>query len=258
MADVSTQEHSTITELGRLLAGKYLTFLLGEEEYGVQILKVQEIIRMQKVTRVPRAPEFVRGVINLRGRVIPVVELRVKFGMERHDDTDKTCIIVAQVGDGAQSVTMGVLIDEVREVIDIEADAIDPPPEFGASVDTAFVLGIGKMGEDVKILLDVERVLAFGELEAVRDAAEPQDPGEREDGEHAELRQSDGAGEQPSESGDTTAQTRPDSDEQQGGDTDDEVEATESAESQEGEMPESDTGEREAEQTDEQAGNESR
>lgn len=181
MPDVASRERTNTTELGRRLAGKYLTFMLGEEEYGVQILKVQEIIRMQRITRVPRSPEFVRGVINLRGRVIPVVELRTKFGMEHHEDTDRTCIIVVQFGDAQQCVTMGVLIDEVKEVTDIGADAIDPPPEFGASVDTAFILGIGKLGEDVKILLDVERVLAFDELEAVRDAAEPDEPGDHED-----------------------------------------------------------------------------
>jgi purine-binding chemotaxis protein CheW len=149
------------------LAGKYLTFLLGEEEYGLEILKVQEIIQMQKVTKVPKAPDFVRGVINLRGKVIPVIELRKKFGMERRDDTEKTCIIVVMIEAGDRSITMGIIIDEVKEVLDIEAGNIEETPSFGASIDTDFIMGIGKMGENVKMLLDIDRVLSLGELEVL-------------------------------------------------------------------------------------------
>lgn len=150
-------------------AGKYLTFALGEELYGLQILKVQEIIGMMKVTAVPRTPDFVRGVINLRGRVIAVVELRTKFAMAPAEDTERTCIIVVEVSgaDASQAVTMGIIVDEVSEVLEVSANQIEPPPCFGANVDTDFILGLGKVGEKVVILLDADRVLAAGELAAV-------------------------------------------------------------------------------------------
>ncbi len=164
MSQSTEQTTGSVSELGIRLAGKYLTFVLGDEEYGVEILKVQEIIQMQKVTKVPRAPEFVRGVINLRGKVIPVVELRKKFGMTLQEDTEKTCIIVVMVQMGEQSVTMGIIIDDVREVLDIPAENIEETPQFGASVDTEFIQGIGKVGENVKMLLDIDKVLSGGEL----------------------------------------------------------------------------------------------
>ncbi len=150
-----------------LLAGKYLTFLLGEEEYGIEILKVQEIIQMQKVTTIPKAPTFVRGVINLRGKVIPVVELRAKFGMEEKEDTEKTCIIVVMIKVNDSFITMGIIIDEVKEVLDISEDSIEETPSFGASIETDFILGIGKVGENVKMLLDIDKVLSTAELTSI-------------------------------------------------------------------------------------------
>ena len=150
--------------VGERLAGKYLTFKLAEEEYGLEILKVQEIIRMQTVTRVPRTPEYVRGVLNLRGKVIPVIDLRCKFGMETQEDTDKTCIIVVQVSAGEHRIVMGVIIDEVREVLDITADCIEDTPSFGASINTEFIIGIGKVGDNVKMLLDIDKVLTASEV----------------------------------------------------------------------------------------------
>ncbi len=154
-------------EVGEKLAGKYLTFVLGEEEYGIEILKVQEIIQMQKVTKVPKAPEFVRGVINLRGKVIPVVELRNKFGMTRQEDTEKTCIIVVMIQVGETSITMGIIIDEVKEVLDIAAGNIEETPSFGASIETEFIMGIGKIGDNVKMLLDIDKVLSSAELSSI-------------------------------------------------------------------------------------------
>ena len=152
------------------LAGKYLTFILGKEEYGVEILKVQEIIGMMKVTRVPRSPAFIRGVINLRGKVIPVVDLRVKFGLEGQNDTEKTCIIVVQVArEAGHKVTMGLIVDEVAEVLNVEANQIEPPPELGSGAETDFILGVGKVGQKVVMLLDVDRVLSSGEMAAVKD-----------------------------------------------------------------------------------------
>jgi purine-binding chemotaxis protein CheW len=154
-------------DLGKQLAGKYLTFRLADEEYGLEILKVQEIIQMQAVTKVPRTPGYVRGVINLRGKVIPVVDLRQKFGLEPCEDTEKTCIIVVQIAGGAGVVVMGIIIDEVKEVLDIRAEAIEETPSFGASINTEFILGMGKIGNSVKILLDIDKVLSVQELDAL-------------------------------------------------------------------------------------------
>lgn len=139
--------------------GKYLSFALAGEEYGLEILKVQEINGIVDVTRVPRTPEYVRGVINLRGRVIPVIDLRLKFGMDRMEDTDKTCIIVVQLDRGKGSVTMGIVVDAVSEVLSITEDEIAPSPSFGAGVDADFIIGMAKLKEHVVILLDIDRVL---------------------------------------------------------------------------------------------------
>ena len=148
-------------------AGKYLTFKLAAEDYGLEILKVQEIIKMMDITRVPRTPHFVRGVINLRGKVIPVVDLRLKFGMSESETTDKTCVIVVQVARKAGTVTMGIIVDEVSEVLDIVGEDIEPSPSFGTTVDTRFILGMAKTKGAVKILLDIDKVLSGDELEAV-------------------------------------------------------------------------------------------
>ena len=148
-------------------AGLYLTFALADEMYGLQILAVQEIIQLVPITTVPRTPEFVRGVINLRGKVIPVIDLRRKFAMGAADDTAETCIVVVEVTANSQTITMGVVVDRVAEVVDVAADQIEPPPTFGAAVDTAFLLGMGKVGEKVIMLLDIQRVLATNELDSV-------------------------------------------------------------------------------------------
>jgi purine-binding chemotaxis protein CheW len=158
--------------IGERLAGKYLTFRLAEEEYGLEILKVQEIIRMQAVTRVPRTPEYVRGVINLRGKVIPVVELRKKFSFTPCQDTEKTCIIVVQISLADVSIVMGIIIDEVREVLDIVSENIEETPSFGASINTDFILGMGKMNGNVKILLDIDKVLSIREINDIQNVAQ--------------------------------------------------------------------------------------
>ncbi len=154
------------------LSGKYLTFKLSNEEYGLEILKVQEIMGMMKVTHVPRTPVFIRGVINLRGKVIPVVDLRLKFGLDGQDDTEMTCIIVVQIVQDEQKMTMGIIVDEVSEVINISAEQIEPPPSFGAAVDTAFILSMGKIGQKVLTMLDIDRVLSNSEI-AQLEAARP-------------------------------------------------------------------------------------
>jgi purine-binding chemotaxis protein CheW len=152
------------SDVGVQLAGKYLTFKLAEEEYGLEILKVQEIIQMQAVTHVPRTPDYVRGVINLRGKVIPVVDLRKKFGIDSVKDTEKTCIIVVQIAHKEGKVVMGIIIDEVKEVLDINGANIEETPSFGASINTDFILGMGKIGNSVKILLDIDKVMSVKEL----------------------------------------------------------------------------------------------
>lgn len=150
-------------------AGKYLTFFLRNEIYGLQILKVQEIIGLMEITRVPRTPNYMRGVINLRGKVIPVVDLRVKFSMGPQPDTEKNCIIVVQVPreGGASPVIMGILVDEVAEVLDIAAAQIEDTPSFGSELNTEFILGVGKVGQKVVMMLDVDQVLTANEMRAV-------------------------------------------------------------------------------------------
>ena len=140
--------------------GKYLTFTLSEETYGLEILKVQEIIGVMNVTHIPRTPAFIRGVINLRGKVIPVVELRLKFAMDAIPDNERTCIIVLCIRRQGVNVTMGILVDSVSEVLDIAAEQLEDAPSFGASLDTDFLLGIGKVAHKVVMLLDVDKVLS--------------------------------------------------------------------------------------------------
>jgi purine-binding chemotaxis protein CheW len=140
--------------------GKYLTFGLAEETYGLEILKVREIIGIMDITAVPRTPGFVKGVINLRGKVIPVVDLRLKFGMCEAEHTEQTCIIVVDVG----GVEMGILVDKVSEVLNIAGGDIEDTPSFGVNVDTDFILGMGKANGRVTILLNIGKVLAQDEM----------------------------------------------------------------------------------------------
>jgi purine-binding chemotaxis protein CheW len=161
----------------RTLEGrKFLTFLMANEKYGLEILKVREIIGMMDVTPVPTTPAFVRGVINLRGKVIPVVDLRLKFGMEAKEDTPRTCIIVVQLARAAQEMIMGIIVDEVSEVLDISQDQIEPPPSFGADIRTDFILGMGKVNQRVVTMLDIDRVLTEREIALVEGSAEKTEP----------------------------------------------------------------------------------
>ena len=152
--------------------GKYLTFALAHEEYGLEILKVREIIGYMDITAVPQTPPHVRGVINLRGQVIPVVDLRTKFGMDTIEVTEETCIIVVEITQGTRNFQTGIVVDHVQEVLDIADADIEDAPQFGSSVVTDFILGMGKIGDTVKILLDIDKVLAgddfsgFGESQA--------------------------------------------------------------------------------------------
>ena len=147
------------TPLSTSLAGKYMTFKLASEQYGLQILKVRELIGLMEITRVPNTPQSIRGVINLRGKVIPVLDLRLAFGMNSVEATSQTVIIVVQLAKGNGDLTMGILVDEVLEVRAIEAQAIEPPPEFCTHQSVDYILGVGKVDTRVIFLIDIDRVL---------------------------------------------------------------------------------------------------
>ena len=142
------------------LEGKYLTFVLNNEEYGLEILKVREIIGLMDITPVPQTPSFMKGIINLRGKVIPVIDQRLKFGIPETEYTKETCIIVVNI----ENRLMGIIVDTVSEVLDIMAKDIEPPPSLGSSVKTDFMLGMGKIKGKVKILLNIDKVLSLEEL----------------------------------------------------------------------------------------------
>ena len=147
-------------------AGKYLSFQLGEEQYAIEVLRVREIVKIQHITAVPETPADVRGVINLRGKVIPVVDLRVKFGMPEREYGERTCIIVVELN-GSLAGPMGIIVDEVSEVINLAESDIQNTPEFGNGVETPYLLGLAKVKDSVKILLDITQVLAVSDLSAV-------------------------------------------------------------------------------------------
>jgi purine-binding chemotaxis protein CheW len=151
--------------------GKYLTFFLADEEYGIGILKIKEIIGMMPITTVPQTPEFVKGVINLRGKVIPVIDLRLRFGMEAIDYTDRTCIIVVEIDGSAGTVQIGIVVDAVSEVLNVNEEEIEETPTFGAKLNTDYILGMAKMEGGVKILLDIDRVLSNDEVSLLEKAA---------------------------------------------------------------------------------------
>lgn len=148
-------------------AGKYLTFFLASEEYGVEILKVQEIIGRMPITPVPLTSSYIRGVINLRGKIHPIMDLKIKFGMEETEITDETCIIVIKT----TSMMMGILVDKVSEVVNISSDDIEDTPSFGADVNPEYLLGVGKTGGRVRLLLDIEKVITASDIINMKKAA---------------------------------------------------------------------------------------
>jgi purine-binding chemotaxis protein CheW len=149
-------------------AGKYLTFRLGQEEFGVQVLRVREIMGIQEITAVPQTPSYVKGVINLRGKVIPVMDLRLKFGLSEMEYTQRTCIIVAQIdGRAAGKLMIGVIVDAVSEVLTLQPSDIENTPDFGNGVATPYLLGMAKIKGKVKILLDIDMVLSAQEMQGL-------------------------------------------------------------------------------------------
>ena len=159
-----TDQTEQLNKAVRNREGKYLTFALASEEYGLEILKVREIIGYMEITAVPQTPDHVKGVINLRGQVIPVVDLRAKFGMDTIDITEQTCIIVVEIAQDGRKFDTGIVVDHVQEVLDIAAESIEPAPQFGSTVNTDFILGMGKIGDSVKILLDIDKVLTSDDI----------------------------------------------------------------------------------------------
>lgn len=149
-------------------AGKYLAFRLGKEEFGIQVLKVREIIGVQDVTAVPKTPAYLKGVINLRGKVIPVIDLRIKFGLEQEPYTQRTCIIVVQVAGESGPTQIGVVVDGVSEVLNIALPDLENTPDFGAGETILYVLGLAKMKDGVKILLNIDAVLTQKEFQGLK------------------------------------------------------------------------------------------
>ena len=147
--------------------GKFLTFILGNEVYGIEILKAREIIGLMDITTVPQTPEYMKGVINLRGKVIPVIDLRLKFGMPEEEHTQETCVIVVEVN----NTSIGIIVDSVSEVSDINGGEIEDAPSFGQGIDTSFIMALGKVKDKIIILLDIEAVLSSEELEMVGELA---------------------------------------------------------------------------------------
>ncbi len=142
-------------------SGKYLTFVLGRESYGIPVLRIREIIRMTDITAVPRMPDYVKGVINLRGKVIPVVDLRIKFGLDKAETTERTCIVVVQVSlHAGNKGLMGLIVDAVEEVINIASSDVEATPDFGGKVETQYMIGMAKVRGTVKTLLDIDQIVA--------------------------------------------------------------------------------------------------
>lgn len=157
------------------LTGKYLTFKLGQECYGFPVLKIREIIRYAAPTLVPQLPEHVKGVINLRGKIIPVLDLRLKFGFPADVAGEHVCIVVVQItlATGRPTV-MGMVVDGVEEVVQIAAQEIEPAPDFGVGVDTEYILGMAKIRGAVKTLLDMDKLLTAETMETIHHQSNPQ------------------------------------------------------------------------------------
>jgi purine-binding chemotaxis protein CheW len=166
---MAIQQLETASTGTRQLAGKYLTFTIQQESYGIDVLKVREIIRLTTITAMPQMPDYMRGVINLRGKIIPVIDLRLRFGFSHASSTEQTCIIVVKfkMSDG-KTAQMGLVVDGVEEVLNIAAADIEETPDFGAQIATHYILGMAKIKGAVKTLLDIDGVLSARALESIK------------------------------------------------------------------------------------------
>lgn len=167
--ETAEARQDTVSQGVKELEGKYLTFTLGKEEYGIGILKVREIIGVMEITAVPHTPHYIKGVINLRGRVIPIMDLRLKFGLEPVEYNERTCIIVVEIRGKTGPVQVGMVVDSVSEVLNVTGQEIEPPPALGISADTENILGMAKVKNEVKILLDVDKVIGEGVLQQLEE-----------------------------------------------------------------------------------------
>lgn len=156
-----------MTTAESLTTHQYLTFFIAEEEYAVGILKVREILEYETLTRVPGAPAAVRGVINLRGSVVPVVDLAVKFGLPEGEVTRRTCVVIVEVENAGEKTVMGVIADAISQVVDLPAEAIEPPPNFGTKVNLDYLIGMGRNNNKFLLVLDIDKVLSLAELSSV-------------------------------------------------------------------------------------------
>lgn len=157
-------EKTVENESSQTIGGKFLTLFLKNEEYGIEILKVQEIVGMLPVTRVPRTPHFIRGVVNLRGKIIPVTDLRLRFNMEEGEPSEENCIIVVRTA----GIEIGLIVDKVSEVLDIAGAETETVPSFGTEVKTEYLLGIGKTATSVILLLNIDRVITMQDVMSIR------------------------------------------------------------------------------------------
>jgi purine-binding chemotaxis protein CheW len=148
---------------------QFLTFFSNEEVFGIRILQVKEIKEYSEVTSIPLMPEFVKGVINLRGNVVPIIDLPIRFGREKTVITKRTCIIILEVFHESESLDIGILVDAVSEVIEIPESMIEPTPSFGSKIRNDFIMGIGKLEQRFAILLDINKVLSVGELSMIEE-----------------------------------------------------------------------------------------
>ncbi len=148
---------------------QYLTFKLDEETFALDVAKVREILDFTDITKVPRTPDFMRGVINLRGSVVPVIDMRLKFGMSRTEKTVNTCIVVTEVTTEGETTVLGALADSVQEVIDLEPEQIEPAPKIGTKLNTDFIRGMGKHNEGFIMILDIDKVFSSDEITVVQD-----------------------------------------------------------------------------------------
>jgi purine-binding chemotaxis protein CheW len=164
MTRQSSTEDQSVKRNANLMEGKYLTFSMDHEEYGIGILTVKEIIGMMRITPVPRTHECVKGVINLRGKVIPVIDLRIRFGVGSNGYTERTCIIVVELEMDSRILHVGIVVDSVSEVMNIKSSDIEETPNFGTTLSTGYILGMAKVAGSVKILLDIDKVLSSDDL----------------------------------------------------------------------------------------------
>lgn len=169
-----------MSEKGKAELNQYLTFKLDQEVYALEIGKVREVLDSSDVTKVPRMPDFMRGVINLRGKVLPVVDLRLKFGMTATEKTVDTCIIIMEIAIDGETTDLGAMADSVQEVLDLEGDQVEPAPKIGTRLDTEFIKGMGKKDKEFIIILDVDKVFSAEELAIVQAAEEDTSPAEKE------------------------------------------------------------------------------